>query len=70
MNTSDYRVKDGVETVDGRAVPETRIVTLTPDAARYDLDTGKIEPVAVDTPSAKRERRAATEATDAPDGGN
>lgn len=46
MSTKDFRVKDGVEAVDGRPVPESRIVTLTPEAARYDLDTGKIEPVA------------------------
>ena len=44
MSTSQYRVKDGVEAVDGRPVPESRIVTLTPEAARYDLDAGKIEP--------------------------
>lgn len=44
MNMSQYRVKDGIEAVDGRPVPESRIVTLTSEAARYDLDAGKIEP--------------------------
>jgi hypothetical protein len=40
-----YRVLDGVETVDGRRVPDDRIVRLTTLGAWFDLNAGKIVPL-------------------------
>jgi hypothetical protein len=40
-----YRAHEGVETVDGRRVPEDRILRLTDAQARFDLDAGKIAPL-------------------------
>lgn len=40
-----YRVLDGVETVDGKRVPEDRIVRLSDLAAWFDLNAGKIVPL-------------------------
>lgn len=39
-----YRVREGVEWVNGARVSATRIVELTEAEARFDLEQGRIEP--------------------------
>lgn len=46
--TKVYRVREGVEWVNGARVPEDRLVTLTAAQARFDLEQGRIE---LDKPS-------------------
>ena len=41
-----YRVREGVEWVNGARVPPDRKVRLTEAEARFDLDQGRIEPFA------------------------
>lgn len=40
-----YQAAPGVATVNGEAVPEDRVVQLTPAEAMYDLAHGNITPV-------------------------
>lgn len=39
-----YRVREGVEWVNGARVPQDRRVRLTEAEARFDLEQGRIEP--------------------------
>jgi len=38
-----YKVKEGVERVNGKRVPPDRTVTLSDEQARYEFDQGKLE---------------------------
>lgn len=44
MTMKSYRVRPGVEWVNGARVPATRKVNLSDAEARFDLDHGRIEP--------------------------
>ena len=39
-----YRVREGVEWVNGARVPADRIVSLTAAEARFDIEQGRITP--------------------------
>lgn len=45
-----YRVREGVEWVNGARVPADRLVRLTAEQARFDLDQGRISLVKEDIP--------------------
>lgn len=47
MTKKTYRVRPGVEWVNGTRVPESRKVSLTDTEARFDLDHGRIEILSV-----------------------
>lgn len=48
-DTKVYRVRDGVAWVNGARVPDDRKVRLTAAEARFDLEQGRIAPVAPKT---------------------
>lgn len=48
MTKRTYRVAEGVAWVNGQRVPDDRTVVLSRDEARFDLDHGRIAPVAAD----------------------
>jgi len=49
-----YRVvDDAVQFVAGKRVPEDRIIRMTEEAARYDVEAGVIAPVAISTDASK-----------------
>jgi hypothetical protein len=52
MDKRDYTVAEGVAWVNGRRVPESRMVSLTLAEASFDLALGRIAPVA-DKPAKK-----------------
>ncbi|MEN5300193.1 hypothetical protein [Ochrobactrum sp. S1502_03] len=43
MTVKTYRVRPGVEWVNGARVPATRKVSLSDTEARFDLDHGRLE---------------------------
>lgn len=67
MATKRYRVADGVAWVNGRTVPENRIVSLTEAEALFDLAHGRITPTGARRPRTKRKTRSgAAEAPEVP----
>lgn len=54
-----YKVKLGVARVNGKRVPEDRLVTLSDEQARYEFDQGKLEAPAPapEKPSRKAEKK-------------
>jgi|GEM_PF-2263961 len=55
-----YKVKEGVERVNGKRVPPDRSVTLSDAQARYEFDQGKLEtlnPTLPDKQSRKTEKK-------------
>lgn len=57
MEKKAYRVRDGVEWINGKPVPSNRIVELSQNEARYERSLGRLAPVA------RRRRRARKSAT-------
>lgn len=45
-DSKQYRVRDGVAWVNGARVPDDRKVRLTEAEARFDLEQGRIAPLA------------------------
>lgn len=54
MSKNIYRVRPGVGWVNGARVPSSGKVSLTASEARFDLDHGRIEPVAAKPRSTER----------------
>lgn len=42
MNKQTYRVRDGVDWINGARAPDSRLVDLTAGEAMYDLAVGRI----------------------------
>ncbi|WP_395175814.1 hypothetical protein [Roseibium alexandrii] len=56
MDKIDYRVRDGVDWINGARVPDDRRVTLTAAEALYDQGLGRIEPVAEKSKSRRKKQ--------------
>ena len=54
-----YKVRDGVERVNGKRVPDSRIVELSDAEAKYELAMQKIEPVETKKNKAKSDTQNA-----------
>lgn len=61
----NYRVREGVEWVNGARVPASRIVRLTDAEARFDREQGRIESITdAAAPAARSTRRGKSRGRD------
>ncbi|EEE47508.1 hypothetical protein [Roseibium alexandrii] len=69
MDKIEYRVRAGVDWVNGTRVPDDRRVKLTASEALYDQGLGRIEPVAEKSKS-RRKKSADPEDVSVPEAGS